>query len=217
MTQHAQATGSDGPRPAASSRLQPEVLQLDTSRAIDEPVDPGLHDERRAILVRTLRVAYPHGRFPDEPYERTADAIEEAVAQTPEQAHVLAEGLDDLREWGLADADDEAATELLRKVADTPFFAVVHSTAIVALYDNPQVWSLLGYEGPSFDQGGYLHRGFDDLDWLPDPRITEYDGPPRVEVARFEPDDDAVLDEGLDEGLEEALEPGLEQEQGGMR
>jgi hypothetical protein len=37
------------------------------------------------------------------------------------------------------------------------------------------VWDLLGYEGPSFDKGGYLHRGFNDLDWLPEPRITEYD------------------------------------------
>jgi hypothetical protein len=27
---------------------------------------------------------------------------------------------------------------------------------------------MLGYEGPSFDKGGYLERGFNDLDWLPD-------------------------------------------------
>jgi hypothetical protein len=35
------------------------------------------------------------------------------------------------------------------------------------------VWSLLGYEGPSYDQGGYAERGFGDLDWRPDPRIEE--------------------------------------------
>ena len=39
--------------------------------------------------------------------------------------------------------------------------------------DDPEVWSLLGYEGPSFEHGGYLRRGFDDLDWLPDPRVEE--------------------------------------------
>jgi hypothetical protein len=27
-------------------------------------------------------------------------------------------------------------------------------------------------EGPSFDKGGYLHRGFNDLDWLPDPEAA---------------------------------------------
>jgi hypothetical protein len=37
----------------------------------------------------------------------------------------------------------------------------------VALYRNKQVWPKLGYEGPSFPFGGYLERGFDDIDWLP--------------------------------------------------
>ena len=41
----------------------------------------------------------------------------------------------------------------------------------MTLYSDPEVWELLGYEGPSFDKGGYIDRGFDDLDWLPDPRI----------------------------------------------
>jgi hypothetical protein len=57
---------------------------------------------------------------------------------------------------------------------------------VVALYNDHEVWELLGYEGPSFDQGGYLNRGFDDLDWLPDPRIEEYDKEPRVELATGE-------------------------------
>ena len=43
------------------------------------------------------------------------------------------------------------------------------STAVVEIYSDPQTWTLLGYEGPSFAQGGYVGRGFDDLDWLPDP------------------------------------------------
>jgi hypothetical protein len=53
----------------------------------------------------------------------------------------------------------------------------------VALYDDAEVWDLLGYEGASFDKGGYLHRGFDDLDWLPRARVEEYTGEPRVELA----------------------------------
>ena len=67
-------------------------------------------------------------------------------------------------------------------MAGTPFFALVHATTVVALYDDHEVWDLLGYEGSSFDKGGYLDRGFDDLDWLPDPRVEEFDGPPRVEL-----------------------------------
>lgn len=154
----------------------------------DSHNDPGLDEGRRALLLRVLHVAYPHGSFPDGPYERTAAAIEAAAALAPEQAGALVAGLDDLRERGFADADDEAATQLLRQVEDTAFFAIVRSTAVVALYSDHEVWDLLGYEGASFDQGGYLHRGFDDLDWLPDPRITEYDGPARVELVPADTD-----------------------------
>ena len=52
-----------------------------------------------------------------------------------------------------------------------PFLTAIVDSVVVTLYSDPEVWELLGYEGPSFDKGGYLHRGFDDLDWLPDPPI----------------------------------------------
>ena len=35
-------------------------------------------------------------------------------------------------------------------------------------------FGVLGYEGASFDKGGYINRGFNDLDWLPEPRIEEH-------------------------------------------
>jgi hypothetical protein len=62
---------------------------------------------------------------------------------------------------------------VLRGMSGTEFFEAVRSKTILTLYNDPEVWSLLGYEGPSFEQGGYLHRGFDDLGWLPDPRVEE--------------------------------------------
>jgi len=45
----------------------------------------------------------------------------------------------------------------------------VRSTAVVEVYSDQRTWQLVGYEGSSFDKGGYLDRGFNDLDWLPDP------------------------------------------------
>ena len=87
---------------------------------------------------------------------------------------------------------------LLRDRADEYFFRRIRSTAVVALYDQAEVWELLGYEGSSFDKGGYLHRGFDDLDWLPDPRVEEYDGEPHAEFLPdelgFDPPWDGVYD-----------------------
>jgi len=37
------------------------------------------------------------------------------------------------------------------------------------LYDDVEVWQAFGYEGASAHLGGYVNRGFNDLDWLPDP------------------------------------------------
>ena len=49
---------------------------------------------------------------------------------------------------------------------------LLQATAVVELYDNPLVWKAFGYEGPSTHLGGYKDRGFDDLDWLPEPAVT---------------------------------------------
>ena len=72
-----------------------------------------------------------------------------------------------------ASLDGEAALEVLRGLSTTPFFAFVHAKVVTTLYDDREVWALLGYQGEAFSQGGYLERGFDDLDWLPAAPIGE--------------------------------------------
>ena len=157
---------------------------------------PTLDADSRRNLVRLLRAAYPHPRFPDGPYERTADNILGQVDASLWHRLVLTQGLASLDAKAaavsggksFADLDDEAALALLREIEDAEFFTFIRGVAVVTLYDDAEVHQLLGYEGPSFEQGGYLHRGFDDLDWLPTPRVEEYDGPEvLVEVA---PDDE---------------------------
>ncbi|MEM7426235.1 MAG: hypothetical protein AAF441_09065 [Pseudomonadota bacterium] len=133
----------------------------------------GADEASHKLLMRVVRVMYPHARFPDGPYKRTTDAIVDASNKTPEQAKVLAEGLKDLKAKSFEDLDDAKATEHLKSIEGSAFFGQVRGTAVVALYNDKEVWSLLGYEGPSFDKGGYIKRGFNDLDWLPEPRITE--------------------------------------------
>jgi len=148
-------------------------------------------DHTRTNLVRLLRVAYPHAQFPDGPYERTADTILGNLDADLWHKIVLVEGLTSLDAAAVergADSftglDDAAALALLEHLADAEFFKFVRGVAVVTLYDDREVWDLLGYEGSSYEKGGYLHRGFDDLQWLPEIRVTEYDGPDAlVEVA----------------------------------
>ena len=37
---------------------------------------------------------------------------------------------------------------------------------MVGLYNQKELWPIFGYEGASADKGGYIERGFDDIDWL---------------------------------------------------
>lgn len=137
-------------------------------------------DRPRQVLIRALQAAYPHAKVPPGPYERTADKLIADAAGNPFNQAILAQGLADLDTLaggdfvGLSNAE---GYQLLKRIESTPFFGYVRRFTTVALYDDPELWAALGYEGSSFEKGGYLHRGFNDLDWLPEPRITEYDGP----------------------------------------
>jgi hypothetical protein len=125
--------------------------------------------ETVAALARTL---YPHDALPDEVYARVSAAIDAAAREDPAQARMVVDGV--------ADLDGRSATPFLQRTAEerladaqaiegSELFELVRSTAVVEVYSDATTWRALGYEGPSFAKGGYLHRGFDDLDWLPDP------------------------------------------------
>ena len=157
---------------------------------------PPLSDQARATLLALIKAAYPHDGVPDGPYERTADAVVEKVSGPGgvwQQAALVAglESLDAKVDGGFAAyaaKDPDGAAKVLHEIAGAPFFGLIRGVAVVALYDDEETWGVLGYEGSSFEKGGYINRGFDDLDWLPAARITEYDGPDQlVEVA---PDDE---------------------------
>jgi len=127
-------------------------------------------------LTAMVRAMFPHANFPDGPYARTAAAIVDAAQNDVRMGAQLAQGMRLLDVAGgapFAQLDAETAGAVLRGMSGTAFFEAVRSQTVLTLYNDPEVWSLLGYEGPSFEQGGYLHRGFADLDWLPDPRVEE--------------------------------------------
>jgi hypothetical protein len=124
--------------------------------------------ETVAALARTI---YPHVALPDTVYARVPAKIDEAAREDPEQARMIAQGVADLDGRGSERFTQRTAEQQLadaKAIAGSDFFELVRSTAVVEIYSDPGTWKLLGYEGAAFAQGGYLERGFDDLDWLPD-------------------------------------------------
>jgi len=125
---------------------------------LSTPDTAALSEETAQAIVRAARAMYPHDALPDDVYRRVADKLAESAAGDAEAAKTIEDGA-----AALGDGSD------LSSIEGTPFFELVRSTAVVEVYSDQRTWELLGYEGPSFDKGGYLERGFDDLDWLPDP------------------------------------------------
>lgn len=152
-------------------------------------------DRARTVLIRVIRVAFPHAKVPDAPYERTADFIlSEAKASNWFRVSMTQglNSLDDLADGDFCHLDDERAYAVLKDIESTDFFGFIRRTTVLNFYDDPEVWAALGYQGSSFEHGGYLHRGFDDLDWLPDPRVEEYDGPEEFVAFAEKPGDPIV-------------------------
>jgi len=142
--------------------------------------EPGnLKTEDVRTLVKLTRDLFPHDRLDDSFYQRAVKPLEEEAAKDGAVRQLLVLGVGRLNEWARLTAgkayadveDEEKRVALVKRLevdqsAPADFFQKVYSTTIVSLYNQPEVWPRFGYEGPSSAQGGYLHRGFDDLNWL---------------------------------------------------
>jgi hypothetical protein len=132
-----------------------------------------LSAQAREAVLHAARTMYPHDRLPDEAYEKVVVKLEATARGDASIASTLDEGVAQLDGDGsFAGLDADGRLQALRRLEGSPFFGLLQSTAVVELYDQPAVWKAFGYEGPSSHLGGYVHRGFDDLDWLPDPPLT---------------------------------------------
>jgi hypothetical protein len=131
--------------------------------------------DEHAQLTRMVRVMFPHAKFPDGPYERCAKAILDGAGDDLRLRTQLTQGLRDLDATGakpFRDLDDAAALALLEGIQQSEFFQSVRGAVITSLYDDPEVWAQLGYEGDATQNGGYAGN-YGALDWLPEPRIEE--------------------------------------------
>lgn len=135
-----------------------------------------------ATLLKALRVIYPHDSLGDQYYAAVVEALDQDARGSDETAALLKEGvagLDGAYPVPFVDLSEGNQLRALEGIEETPFFQTLRGKTIVVLYNNPLVWQAFGYEGPSFDEGGYILRGFDDLGWLPQP---PEDASPAVEI-----------------------------------
>jgi hypothetical protein len=144
---------------AGASALLPAAVRAAVS------VDPAV-----ATLATVARDMFPHRAVPESVFVRFAES--QLATSDVAARQMLRGGIDDLQRRAGGDyrqLEGTARIRMLGSLAGTPFFGSVRFAALVALYSDPAVVRLFGYEGASWGQGGYLTRGYDDLRWLPDP------------------------------------------------
>jgi hypothetical protein len=122
-------------------------------------------DEHAArSLLRMTRQLYPHDALGDIYY---------AVVVADPELHALLENgvaaLDQAMPLPWLELSEGYQLQVLRSIEATPFFQAVRGNTVVALYNNQNVWPFFGYQGSSFEYGGYLERGFQDAGWTGEP------------------------------------------------
>jgi hypothetical protein len=126
-------------------------------------------------LLKVARDIYPHDFLVDSYYIAAVKPWDAKAAKDPTIRTLLEDGVRRLDQ----DAQDRHKVAyvqvpweadrvvLLQGIEQTDFFKKVRSDLVVSLYNQEEVWPKFGYEGSSAEHGGYIKRGFNDIDWLP--------------------------------------------------
>ncbi|HWK47423.1 MAG TPA: hypothetical protein VNT30_22045 [Stellaceae bacterium] len=134
-----------------------------------------LKPETMATLIQMARDIYPHDRLTDAFYAKAVASYDTDAAKDPKLKALIETGVAEVDRAARARGpkryvDLKAATDrvaVLHVVEGGALFTKLRAGLVTGLYNQPEVWAKFGYEGPSAPEGGYLYRGFDDIDWLP--------------------------------------------------
>jgi hypothetical protein len=128
-----------------------------------------------ATLARMARDIYPHDRLADVYYVKAVAGYDDKAGQDAAFRKLVEAGVAQLDAAAqqrhkcpyLMVAWETDRVVLLQGVEQGALFKKLHGDLLVTLYNNKEVWPKFGYEGSSADKGGYINRGFNDIDWLP--------------------------------------------------
>jgi len=119
-------------------------------------------------MLAVARQLCPHDKLGDEYYWVVVESIDADMVASPELATRIRDGLAQLNAAAggdFAGAGADQQIDALRKLESKPFFSDMLNKAQAYFYGNKNVWPKFGYEGSSWEKGGYINRGFNDVTW----------------------------------------------------
>jgi len=152
----------------ASGTLGPSILRISSAWAESHG---DLDQETMDAMIRMARLLFPHEAMSDEFYAEVLDGALSATASDSSFAALLTaadDALNSVKSGRWIDLDEEQQLAVMREVEGMGFFAAIQGAVRAGIYLNPVFWEHIGYLGSSKEFGGYINRGFDDIDWLPE-------------------------------------------------
>lgn len=130
-----------------------------------------LNRHQGEVILAFTRHLYPHPGLEDAVYALTVKSLDGKAAADPAVQQTLMDGVRRLD--AIAGSDWLKRSSALQAVdveamEGSPFFNTVRGDAVVSLYSNTMAFAYFDYGGKEGNLG-YLHKGFNDLKWLPDP------------------------------------------------
>ena len=125
-----------------------------------------LSKDEGQTLMAMGRTLYPHKKLPDAVYALLAKDLD-GKADPALRAGIKA--LDEAAGGSFVKANPAKRLQVVKAIEGTPFFNTVRGQCVTSLYDNDMAYAVFGYPGSSWEKGGYITRGFQDLKWLPAP------------------------------------------------
>ena len=123
------------------------------------------------ILPDIVYQLFPHERLDKDVYEQVTEQLNAKISQSGELTTMLDNAMEVLsgnshENWFAL--PESRKVEAIKEIRHTPFFQFVLNQTLGGVYRHPLTWELLGYEGSSLEFGGYINRGFNDINWLPE-------------------------------------------------
>lgn len=128
-----------------------------------------LKPETMATLIQMARDIYPHDHVGDEYYVVAVKGYDTADNKDTVEAGIAALNAAAVGKGHASYVGagwERDRVNILRSMEDSPFFQTIRGGLVTGLYNQKAVWPLFGYEGESFSKGGYIERGFDDINWI---------------------------------------------------
>lgn len=131
-------------------------------------------EESNRTLLRMARDVYPHDTLEDKYYRQVMVPLAKQAETDPKLMDQLTIGIEALNQESKARYSttyinvqtEEERVAVLKAIEASAFFQKIKGDLMMGIYNNPEIWKKFGFGGSSWQHGGYINRGYDEIDWI---------------------------------------------------